>query len=95
LRSLIAARNGFSQLIKGAEVILHQNVLLTSHITELEQQIEILTKRKTRKRKRIQHSGIIDYSTTLAQVAAEGSSLSKRAKKQRPLGSNKLAHLAL
>jgi hypothetical protein len=70
-------------------------VLLTSHITELEQQIEILTKRKTRKRKRIQYSRTIDYGTASAQVAAEGSSLSKRAKKQRPLGSNELAHLAL
>jgi hypothetical protein len=95
LRSPTAARNGFSQLIKGAKVMLHQNVLLTSRITELEQQIEILTKRKTRKRKRIQHSGTMDYGTASAQVAAEGSSLSKRAKKQRPLGSDELAHSAL
>jgi hypothetical protein len=75
--------------------MLHQNVLLTSRITELEQQIDILTKRKTRKRRRIQYSRIIEYSTTLAQVAIEGSSLSKRAKKQRTLGSNKPAHSAL
>jgi hypothetical protein len=33
--------------------MLYQNVLLTSRITELEQQMDILTKRKTRKRKRI------------------------------------------
>jgi hypothetical protein len=75
--------------------MLYQNVLLTSRITELEQQIDILTKRKTRKRRRIQYSRIIEYSTTLAQVAIEGSSLSKRAKKQRTLGSNKPAHSAL
>jgi hypothetical protein len=70
-------------------------VLLTSRITELEQQIDILTKRKTRKRKRIQHSGTMEYSTTSAQVATEGSSLSKRAKKQRPSGINEPAHSAL
>jgi hypothetical protein len=56
-------------------------VLLTSRITELEQQMDILIKRKTRKRKRIQHGGIMEYGTALAQVAVEGSSLSKRAKK--------------
>jgi hypothetical protein len=70
-------------------------VLLTSRIIELEQQIDILTKRKTRKRRQIQHSRIIEYSTISAQVATEGSSLSKRAKKQRTLGGDELAHLAL
>jgi hypothetical protein len=33
--------------------MLYQNVPLTSRIIELEQQMDILTKRKTRKRKRI------------------------------------------
>jgi hypothetical protein len=61
--------------------MLYQNVLLTSRIIELEQQMDILTKRKTRKRKRIQYSRTMEYGTTLAQVAIEGSSLSKRAKK--------------
>jgi hypothetical protein len=75
--------------------MLYQNILLTSRITELEQQIDILIKRKTHKRKRIQHSGTIEYSTISAQVATEGSYSSKRAKKQRPLGGNKLAHSAL
>jgi hypothetical protein len=95
LQSPTAARNGFSQLIKGAEVMLHQNVLLTSRITELEQQIDILTKRKTRKRRRIQHGGIMEYGTTSAQVATEGSSSSKRAKKQRTSGGDEPAHSAL
>jgi hypothetical protein len=75
--------------------MLYQNVLLTSRITELEQQMDILTKRKTRKRRRIQHGGIMEYGTILAQVAAEGSSLSKRAKKQRTLGGDELAYSAL
>jgi hypothetical protein len=75
--------------------MLHQNVLLTSRITELKQQIDILTKRKTRKRKRIQYDGTMEYDTASAQVATEGSSLSKRAKKQRPSGNNEPAHSAL
>jgi hypothetical protein len=75
--------------------MLYQNMLLTLRIIELEQQIDILMKRKTRKRRRIQHSRIIEYSTILAQVATEGSSSSKRAKKQRTLGSDKPAHSAL
>jgi hypothetical protein len=81
--------------MKGAEVMLHQNVLLTSRITELEQQIDIFTKRKTRKRKRIQHGGTIEYGTASVQVAIEGSSSYKRAKKQRPSGSDEPAHSAL
>jgi hypothetical protein len=75
--------------------MLHQNVLLTLRIIELEQQMDILTKRKTRKRKRIQYGGTMEYSTASAQVATEGSCSSKRAKKQRPLGGDKPAYSAL
>jgi hypothetical protein len=57
--------------------------------------MDILTKRKTRKRKRIQYGRTIEYSTISAQVTTEGSCSSKRAKKQRPLGSDELAHSAL
>jgi hypothetical protein len=46
--------------------MLYQNVLLTSRIIELEQQMDILIKRKTRKRKRIQYGRTMEYSTTLA-----------------------------
>lgn len=47
------AETGFLQLIKGAELMLHQNALISSRITELEEQVEALTRRKSRKRKRI------------------------------------------
>jgi hypothetical protein len=57
--------------------------------------MDILTKRKTRKRKRIQYAGTIEYSTALVQVATEGSSSSRRAKKQRPSGGDRPAHSAL
>jgi hypothetical protein len=67
------AQSGFTQLIKGAELMLHQNALMSSRITELEEQVETLTKRKSRKRKRIQYGGTIEYGEGLAQVAAEAS----------------------
>jgi hypothetical protein len=42
------AKTGFSQLIKGAELMLHQNALQASRITELEEQLAVMTKRKAR-----------------------------------------------
>jgi hypothetical protein len=53
-RSPIKASSSFSQLVKGAEHMLHQAVLLAARNTELEEQLAVMTKRKTRKRKRIQ-----------------------------------------
>ena len=50
--------------------MLHQNALQAAQITKLEEQLVVITKRKTRKQKRIQHSSTIEYSEALAQVAA-------------------------
>ena len=93
-RLLTAARNGFSQLIKGAEVMLHQNVLLTLRITKLKEQMDVLIRRKVRKRKRIQHSRTIEYSTAAAQVATQISLASLKAKKLCSSGNHKVAHSA-
>jgi hypothetical protein len=83
VRSPVTARSGFSQLVKGAEVMLHQNVLLTSRVTELEKQLEMVTKRKARKRKRIQHGGTMEYGIASAQIAAEASVALPKSKKAR------------
>ena len=72
-RSPIAAQAGFSQLIKGGELMLHQNALQAARITELEEQLAAVTKRKARKRKRLQHGGTLEYGEGAAQVAAEAS----------------------
>jgi hypothetical protein len=40
------AQASFSQLIKGAELMLHQNALLTACIHEVEEQLAVITKRK-------------------------------------------------
>jgi hypothetical protein len=61
----------FSQLIKGGELMLHQNVLLTAYVYKLEEQLAVVTKRKSRKRKQIQQGSTIEYRTVTAQVAAE------------------------
>jgi hypothetical protein len=94
MRSPVTARSGFSQLVKGAEVMLHQNVLLASRVTELEEQLEIITKRKKRKRKRIQHGGTMEYGTAAAQVATEALIAPRKSKKARGGDDHELAQLA-
>ena len=56
---------------------------MSSRITELEEQLEVITKRKARKRKRIQHGGTIEYGKGAAQVAAEASAALQPSKKAR------------
>jgi hypothetical protein len=62
LRSPPEAKEGFLQLVKGAELMLYQNVLQAARITELEEQLAVLTKRRSRKRKQIQQGGSVEYS---------------------------------
>lgn len=94
VRSPVTARTGFSQLVKGAEVMLHQNVLLTSRVTELEQQLEMVTKRKARKRKRIQHGGTMEYGIASAEIAAKASIALPKSKKARSGNDREPAQLA-
>jgi hypothetical protein len=68
-----ATQTRFAQLIKGAELMLHPIALMSSRITELEEQVEEVTKRKSRKRKRIQQGGTMEYGEGAAQVAAKAS----------------------
>ena len=82
-RSPSRAQAGFSQLIKGGELMLHQNALLAARVSELEEQLAVITKRKSRKRKRIQKGGTMEYGTAAAQVAAEASAAPQRSKKAR------------
>jgi hypothetical protein len=39
--------------MKGAKLMLHQNALLAAQNKELKEQLAVITKRKTRKRKQI------------------------------------------
>ena len=74
---------GFAQLVKGAELMLHQNALMSSRITELEEQLEEATKRKSRKRKQIQKGGTIEYGKGAAQAAGEAPMAPQPSKKAR------------
>jgi len=94
-RSPVTAQAGFSQLVKGAELMLHQNALLVARNHELEEQLAVITKRKSRKRKRIQHGGTIEYGTTAAQVATEASIAPQRSKKARGSGNQEIDQPAL
>lgn len=82
-RSPIAAQQGFTQLVKGAELMLHQNSLMSSRIAELEEQLEVMGKRKARKRKRIQHGGTLEYGMVSARVATEATAVLQPSKKAR------------
>jgi hypothetical protein len=63
--------------------MLHQNALQAARITELEEQLAVVTKRKARKRTHLQHGGTLEYGTAAAQVAAEASVAPQRSKKAR------------
>jgi hypothetical protein len=58
-QSPAVAQAGFSQLVKGTELMLHQNALLAARNHELEEQLAVITKRKASKRKRLQHGGTL------------------------------------
>ena len=57
--------------------MLHENVLFKARVRKLEEQLAVMTKRKSRKRKRIQQGGTMEYGTAAAQVAAEASTASR------------------
>jgi hypothetical protein len=94
-RSPLTAQVGFSQLVKGAELMLHQNALLTARNSELEEQLAVMTKRKTRKRKRVQQGGTMEYGKAATQVAARTSMAIEQSKKARSSGSEERVQPAL
>ena len=65
-------KEGFSQLVKGAEGMLQQAVLMKQRIAHLEKENQGLSKRKSRKRKRIQEGGTMSFGIG-SQLAALGS----------------------
>ena len=86
VRSPTSAQESFSKLVKGAEEMLHENVLIKARVRALQEQLAVMTKRKSRKRKRIQQGGTMEYGTAAAQVAAEASTASRMVKKARSSG---------
>jgi hypothetical protein len=71
--------------------MLHENALQAARISELEEQLAIMTKRKARKRKRIQHDGTMEYGEAASQVAVEAAVAAERSKKPRGSGGQERA----
>ncbi|KAI1514551.1 DDE superfamily endonuclease [Pyrenophora tritici-repentis] len=81
VRSPTSAQEGFSKLVKGAEEMLHENVLIKARVRELEEQVAELTKRRGRKRRRIQTDGTIEFGAGALQVAESASTACTTSKK--------------
>lgn len=84
-KSPTAVTERLAQLAKGAESLAHQDVLMMGQLTELREQIEVLSKRKARKRKRLQHGGVLDFGRG-ADLVAESPSVATRASKRARVG---------
>ena len=74
--------------------MLHQNVLISTRISKLKAQLEVVTKRKTRKRKRLYTSGVLEYSEGALQAAVAASGSAQRTKRGGGGDSGKPAQLS-
>jgi len=63
--------------------MLHQNVLQAARITELEEQLAVLTKRRSRKRKQIQQGGSIEYGIGALQAGVDAGLSAQQSKRTR------------
>jgi hypothetical protein len=75
--------------------MLHQNTLLAARNHELKEQLAVMTKRKARKRKRLQHGVTLKYGSAAVQVAAKASTATQRSKKTCDGGDQERAQPAL
>ena len=75
--------------------MMHGSALMGARIAELEEQLAVITKRKTRKQKRIQHGGTMEYGEASAKVATEATVASQRSKKARGSNSYETAQPAI
>ena len=64
-------KDGINQLVKGAHKMAHQVELMRDRIASLEKTVEEATKRKSRKRKRIQQGGTLTYKAGSELAPAE------------------------
>lgn len=91
VRSLTTTQESFSKLIKEAKEMLHKNVLMEARVRELEKQLAEVTKRRGRKRKRIQTGGTLDFGAGASQAAESASASRTAVKKARGEGSQERA----
>ena len=73
--------------------MLHKNVLMEARVRELEEQLAEVTKRRGRKRKRIQTGGTLDFGAGASQAAENAATSRTASKKARGEGSQEKAQL--
>ena len=61
--------------------MLYKNILIEARVRELKEQLTEITKRKARKRKRIQYGGTMEYGIVASYVATEVSIVPQPSKK--------------
>jgi hypothetical protein len=88
-------QTGFFQLVKSGKLMLHQNALQAAWITELEEQLAVMTKQKAHKRKHLQYGRTLEYGTGAAQVATEASATPQQLKKAHGSSNHKTAQPSL
>ena len=71
--------------------MLYKNVLMKARVRELEEQLAAVTKRRGRKRKRIQTGGTLDFGAGASQVAESSSAGRTTSKKARSEGGEERA----
>ena len=76
-------KDGIDQLIKGAHQVVHQFELMHDRVATLEKALEEATKRKSRKRKRIQKGDEISFENALQLVPLEDGTVGDSTKKSR------------
>ena len=76
-----SAQQAYAQLVRGGNSLLVQFNLQAARIKELEEQLAVQTKRKTRKRKQIQKGGTLEFGSG-ADLAVTASSSNTRATKR-------------
>jgi hypothetical protein len=80
-RSPTTLEEVYSKLERGHQRLLHRVALVDAHVCDLEEQLAVMTKRKSRKRKRLQTGGTVEYGEGASRVALAQSSTVQSAKK--------------
>ena len=81
IKSPNTAQTALAQLVKGNKIVMHKNALIKTQLAEVEDQLAIITKRKSRKRKRIQTGNTLEYGEAADQITAEASSTAVQSKR--------------
>jgi hypothetical protein len=80
-RSPTTLEEVYSKLERGNPRLLHRVALINAHVRNLDEQFAVITKRKSRKRKRLQTGGTVEYGEGASQATAAPSPTVQPAKR--------------